>query len=73
MLGLVVYLLLSVVTWFVIPSEIKYLYEQDGRESPLSGWWGLWFLLPIVGAFVWFVRDQGALNEFWRSKGVAAS
>ena len=48
-LGFVVYFLISPVTWFVIPSEIKAMYEQDGRESPVRGLWGLWFLLPIVG------------------------
>jgi hypothetical protein len=71
-LGLVVYLVISPVTWFVVPSEIKGMYEQDGRESPVTGWWGLWFLLPIVGAFVWFIRVQGALNDFWQSKGAPA-
>jgi hypothetical protein len=71
-LGLVVYLVISPVTWFVVPSEIKGMYEQDGRESPVTGWWGLWFLLPIVGAVVWFIRVQGALNDFWQSKGVPA-
>jgi hypothetical protein len=71
-LGLVVYLVISPVTWFIVPSELKYMYEQDGRESPVTGWWGLWFLLPIVGAFVWFVRVQGSLNDFWQSKGATA-
>ncbi len=72
-LGFVVYFLISPVTWFVIPSEIKAMYEQDGRESPVRGLWGLWFLLPIVGAFVWFFRVQGALNDFWVSKGAPAA
>ncbi|MFN8188695.1 MAG: DUF4234 domain-containing protein [Gaiellales bacterium] len=71
-LGLVVYLVISPVTWFVVPSEIKAMYEQDGRESPVTGWWGLWVLLPLIGAFVWFIRVQGALNDFWQSKGAPA-
>jgi hypothetical protein len=68
-LGLVIYLLLAPVTWFLVPSEVKGMYEQDGRECPVSGWRGLWWLLPLIGAFMWFIPVQGALNDFWESKG----
>jgi hypothetical protein len=30
---------------------------------------GLWFLLPIVGHFVWYFKVQAALNDLWVSKG----
>lgn len=71
-LGLVIYLLISPVTWFVIPSEVRYLHEDlDGGHSPVRGTTGLWLLLPIVGAFVWFFKVQGALNRYWESKGAA--
>ena len=50
MLGVVIYiLLLGIVLMFTIPNEIKNMYERDGRESPVSAIWGLWFLLPIIG------------------------
>ena len=39
------------------------------ETAPFSGWTGLWLLLPIVGAFVWFIKIQGALNRYWESKG----
>jgi hypothetical protein len=68
-LGVVIYLLLSVILMFTIPNEIKNSYERDGRPSPVSALWGLWFLLPIIGHFVWYLKVQGALNDFWRSKG----
>jgi hypothetical protein len=68
-LGLVVYLLLSVVLMFTIPNEIKNMYERDGRQSPVQAIWGLWFLLPIIGHFIWYFRVQSALNDFWASKG----
>ncbi len=71
-LGLVVYLLISPVTWFVVPSEIRYMYEDlDGGHSPVRGVTGLWMLLPIVGLFIWFFKVQGALNRYWESKGAA--
>jgi hypothetical protein len=68
-LGLVIYFVISPVTFFVVPSEVRYLYENDGQASPVRGITGLWILLPILGPFIWFVKVQGALNDYWRSKG----
>jgi hypothetical protein len=67
-LGLVIYIVVSIVTWFLVPSEVGKMYRQDGRPAPFSGWTGLWLLLPIIGAFVWFIKIQGALNSYWASK-----
>jgi Domain of unknown function (DUF4234) len=72
-LGLVIYIVVSVVTWFLIPSEVGKMYRQDGRTAPFTGLTGLWLLLPIVGAFVWFIKIQGALNRYWESKSTAGS
>jgi hypothetical protein len=67
-LGLVIYILIGPVTWFVIPAEIRRnLYEASGQTSPVQGVWGLWFLLPIIGAFIWYPRVQRALNDYWAS------
>jgi hypothetical protein len=71
-LGLVIYLLISPVTYFVVPSEVRKMLEADGRESPVRGVTGLWFLLPLIGSIVWFVKVQGALNDYWVSKGAPA-
>jgi hypothetical protein len=58
------------VTFFVIPSEVRYMYEDlDGGQSPVRGIHGLWILLPIIGPIIWFVQVQGALNRYWESKG----
>jgi hypothetical protein len=72
-LGFVIYVLLSPVTWFLIPSEVGKMYKADGREAPFSGWTGLWILLPLIGAFVWFIKVQGALNRYWSSKASASA
>jgi len=72
-LGLVIYIVVSIVSWFLIPSEIGKMFKQDGREAPFTGWTGLWLLLPIIGAFVWFIKIQGALNEYWASKASAVA
>jgi len=71
-IGLVIYLVISPVTYFVVPSEVRYMYEDlDGGTSPVRGITGLWILLPLIGSIVWFVKVQGALNRYWQSKGVA--
>jgi amino acid transporter len=69
--GIVIYLVIGPVLWFVIPSEIGQMYRRDNREPPVQGITGLWWLLPIAGAIVWFVKVQGALNRYWESKGPA--
>ena len=71
-LGLVIYLVIAPVTWFLMPSEVGKLYSRDGQQPPVTGITGLWLLLPLVGAIVWFVKVQGALNRFWESKGARA-
>ena len=69
-LGLVIYILISPVTFFLVASEVRYMYEDlDGQASPVRGITGLWFLLPLLGALIWFVKVQGALNRYWESKG----
>ena len=69
-LGLVIYILISPVTYFIVPSEVRYMYEDlDRQKSPVRGIHGLWFLLPLIGSIIWFVQVQGALNRYWESKG----
>jgi hypothetical protein len=68
-IGVVLYLLIQPVLMFTIPNEIKGMYERDGRQSPVTALWGLWFLLPLIGNLVWYVRVQRSLNDFWASKG----
>ena len=71
-LGLVIWFLISPVTFFVVPSEVRWMYEElDGQASPVRGITGLWFLLPILGSLIWFVQVQGALNRYWESKGAS--
>ena len=72
-ISLVIHFFVNIVLWFTIPNEVKNLYERDGRESPVSAIWGLWFLLPIVGNFIWYLKVQSALNEFWASKGATGA
>jgi hypothetical protein len=75
-LGLVIWIVIGAVMGFVIPSEIGNMYKKDGRQPPMSGWTGLWlfpFGIFVIPAIVWFVKVQGALNQYWESKGTAAA
>ena len=69
-------LLLAFFVGFVMPyltsSEVGDLYERSGRSKPVSGITGLWYfpgMLIVIGPIVWFVKTNGALNNYWRSMG----
>jgi hypothetical protein len=68
--GLVIWILISPVSAFVIPSEVGAMYKKAGQHPPVTGWTGLWlfpFGFLIVPAIVWFVKIQGALNSYWEA------
>jgi putative drug exporter of the RND superfamily len=72
-LGLVVWIFLPFVSAFVIPSEIRRMYEKAGREAQVRGWTGLWlfpFGVLIIPAIVWFVKVQRALDRLDVPAGV---
>jgi hypothetical protein len=75
-LGGVVSLLLAifigVANPFITSSEVGGLYERQGRPKPVSGVTGLWYIPGIfilVGPIIWFVKTNGALNDYWKSMG----
>lgn len=61
--------ILSIVNMFILSNEIEMIHREDGQEPPMTTIWGLWFLLPIIGAIIWWVRAQSSMNQFWISKG----
>lgn len=76
-LGGVVYLLITLfispVTMFLMAGEVEQMYRNEGKEPPITMIWGLWFLLPLIGNLIWYVRIQGALNDYWTAHGAAAA
>jgi hypothetical protein len=72
-LGGVVYLLLTLflspVTMFLMASEVEQLYRREGKQPPITTIWGLWFLLPIIGNLIWYVRIQSSINDYWTANG----
>lgn len=69
-------LVLAIFVGFVMPyvtaSEVGALYEGRGLRKPVSGLTGLWYFpgcFLLIGAFIWFIKTNGALNNYWRSLG----
>jgi hypothetical protein len=77
LVGLLLGIFCVVVNWFLLPAEVGNLYQREGRESPVSGATGLWALLLGwlfgIGLIIWVVKTQGALNDYWESKGQTRS
>jgi hypothetical protein len=69
-LGLLIYFLVGVATYFLVASDTEAMYQARGWNSPVRTITGLWFLLPLIGSIIWFVKVQGALNEYWKALGV---
>lgn len=66
---LIVTILISPVTMFLLAGEVEQRYRDDGQEPPITTLWGLWFLLPIIGNFIWYLRIQNAINDYWTAHG----
>jgi len=74
-LGGVVLLLLTLVIVgpFLLAAEVEKMYQEDGRESPVSPLAGLWLLIPLAGIYIYVQKVQTALNDYWMSKGAPAA
>jgi Domain of unknown function (DUF4234) len=73
-LGLVVWLVISPVSAFVIPSEVGNMFAAAGKPKPVDGWTGLWlfpFGFLIIPGIVWAVKVQGSLNRYWAEAAAA--
>ena len=68
-IGALIYFVAGIVTLFLLPIEIKRMYERDGRTSPVGAATAFWILLLGVP---WYVKCQAALNDYWASKGAPA-
>ena len=71
--ALILAIFVGIVMPFLTSNEVGNLYERSGRPKPVSAATGLWALLLgwffLVGVIVWFVKTNGALNDYWRSQG----
>ncbi|SOC50240.1 protein of unknown function [Blastococcus aggregatus] len=72
-IALLIAVIFGIVSPFLLSNEVGKLYERRGQAPPVTALTGLWFfpgIFILVGPFIWFVRTNNALNEYWRSQGV---
>ncbi|MCJ7781189.1 MAG: hypothetical protein MUQ27_10225, partial [Acidimicrobiia bacterium] len=67
------WIFISPVVMFLMADEVAKLYQDAGEKPPITAIWGLWFLLPLIGNIVWYVRMQSSLNDFWIARGAPAA
>jgi Domain of unknown function (DUF4234) len=71
-LALVLAIFVGVVSPFLLSKEVGDLYERQGRHAPVTALTGLWVIpgfLILIGPFVWLVKTNRALNDYWRALG----
>ena len=71
-LALVLAFFVGIVMPYITSSEVGRLYENRGIKKPVSGASGLWYfpgVFILVGPLIWFIKTNGALNNYWRSLG----
>ena len=72
-IALILAIFVGVAMPFLTPHEVGGLYERRGQAKPVSAMTGLWFILLgwllFIGAIVWFLKTNNALNAYWRSVG----
>ena len=72
-IALVLAIFVSFLMPFFTSHEVGEMYARRGRAQPVTAVTGLWYLLLgwffLVGAIIWFVKTNGALNDYWRSQG----
>ncbi len=71
-LAVIIAIIISPVMAFLTSNEVQKLYESRGLEPKVRTTTGLWYFpgsFIIIGPIVWFVKTNGALNDYWRSLG----
>lgn len=72
-IGLILAIFAGIVLPYLSANEVGKLYERRGQPPPVTALTGLWYIpgiLILVGPIIWFVKMNGALNDYWRSLGV---
>ena len=70
LVGVLIAFFAGFITLFLLPMEIKKMYEADGKTSPVGPGTAFWILLLGIP---WYVKCQSALNQYWGSKGAPAA
>jgi hypothetical protein len=75
-IALVLAIFVGIAMPYLTGSQVGAMQEKAGRPKTVSGVTGLWYFpgifLFFIGPIVWFVKVNGALNEYWKSMGAPA-
>ena len=63
--ALLLLVVVSPVLVFLAPWQVGEAFIDLGEDPPVTALTGFWWLVPLLGPLVWFVRVQGSLNELW--------
>lgn len=63
LVGLVIYIFVAPVTFFLLASEVQKAAAKAGKPTDVEPKLGLWFLLPIIGWYIWYSKIQTTLND----------
>ena len=72
LVALIIAFFVGIVSPFLVSNEVGDLYAASGREKPVSAATGLWYfpgMFILIGPFIWFIKTNGALNDYWKSQG----
>jgi hypothetical protein len=68
-IAVIIAIFAAFVIMFTVPMELEKTYQRRGWQSPETAMLGLWFLLPIIGNLIWYLKIQRALNAYWQAMG----
>ena len=71
-IAVLIAIVFGLVNPFLLSHEVGQLYERSGRQPPVTALTALWFfpgMFILVGPFIWFVRTNRALNDYWAALG----
>jgi hypothetical protein len=71
-IALLIAIFFGIINPFLLSNEVGNLYRRRGQEPPVTALTALWFfpgMFILVGPFVWFIKTNNALNDYWQSLG----
>lgn len=74
-LALLLAIFVGIAMPFVTSNEIGNLRSRAGLEPKVSALTGLWNFpgaFIVIGPLVWFIKTNGAINDYWVSRGASA-
>lgn len=68
-LALVLAIFLGFLSPFLLGNDVKAARVQAGMPDRVSALTGFWTWIPLIGVFIFAVKLQNALNDYWVAEG----